>query len=226
MRMFPNKTTGCVLVIGWQADAIAALLTEHTPANTTHYIVTDQPKRLARATHLQHIHADLNDLDDIKAVFTQLAKRGQHPELVIFQARPAAQTSAEYVSNAPAESVSYEMAQLEQRWQQTGFRLFLWAQAAIAVLQDTAKQRRPATFVTLGADLASQPDASLAVDSGLYAGMRALMQSLAREFQPQSVHVAYVGLAAQSSSAAAAQLCWQLHQQPRSAWTHEVVLVS
>ena len=122
------------------------------------------------------------------------------------------------------------MAQLEQRWQQTGFRLFLWAQAAIAALQPSAKQRftanRPATFIALGADLASQPDASLAVDSGLYAGMRALMQSLAREFQPQGVHVAYVGLAAQSSSAAAAQLCWQLHQQPRSAWTHEVVLVS
>lgn len=218
MRLFPKKTTGCVVVIGWQADAIAAHLTEHTPANTTHYIVTDQPKRLARATHLQSIHADLNDLDDIKAVFAQLAKRGQYPELVIFQAKPAAQT--------PAESVSDDLAQLEQRWQQTGFRLFLWAQAAIAVLQDTAKQRRPATFVTLGADLASQPDASLAVDSGLYAGMRALMQSLAREFQPQGLHVAYVGLAAQSSGAASAQLCWQLHQQPRSAWTHEVVLVS
>lgn len=218
MRLFPNKTTGCVLVIGWQADAIAAHLTEHTPANTTHYIVTDQPKRLARATHLQHIDTDLNNLDDIKAVFAQLAKRGQHPELVIFQAKPAVQVSY--------ESVSYDVAQLEQRWQQTGFRLFLWAQAAIAVLQDTAKQRRPATFVTLGADLASQPDTSLAVDSGLYAGMRALMQSLAREFQPQGVHVAYVGLAAQSSSAAAAQLCWQLHEQPRSAWTHEVVLVS
>jgi len=222
MRLFPKKTTGCVVVIGWQADAIAAHLTEHTPANTTHYIVTDQPKRLARATHLQHLHTDLNDLDEIKAVFAQLAKRGQYPELVIFQAKPAIQ--------AESESVSYDVAQLEQRWQQTGFRLFLWAQAAIAALQPSAKQRftanRPATFITLGADLASQPDANLAVDSGLYAGMRALMQSLAREFQPQGVHVAYVGLTAQSSSAAAAQLCWQLHQQPRSAWTHEVVLVS
>lgn len=218
MRLLPKKTTGCVLVIGWQADAIAAHLTEYTPANTTHYIITDQPKRLARATHLQHIHADLNDLDDIKAVFTQLAKRGQYPELVIFQAAPATPPSSD-------TSITYDTAQLEQRWQQTGFRLFLWAQAAIAALQSSAKQRRPATFVSLGSDLAIQPAASLAADSALYAGMRAVMQSLAREFQPQGIHVAYVGLATDSSAAATAQLCWQLHQQPRSAWTHEVTLV-
>lgn len=218
MRLFPKKTTGCVLVIGWQADAIAAHLTEYTPANTTHYIITDQPKRLARATHLQHIHADLNNLDDIKAVLAQMAKRGQHPELVIFQAKPAAQ--------AESEPVGYDMAQLEQRWQQTGFRLFLWAQAAIAALQISAKKRRPATFVSLGSDLAIQPTASLAVDSALYAGMRAVMQSLAREFQPQGIHVAYVGLAADSGVEATATLCWQLHQQPRSAWTHEVALVN
>ena len=217
MWFFTGKSTGCVVVIGWQADAISDQLVDFLGQDQPLYVVSSDSIRSAGSARVQHIDADLNDPDAIKAVFIQLAKRGQHPELVIFQAKPAVQT--------PAESVSYEMAQLEQRWQQTGFRLFLWAQAALAVLQDTAKKRRPATLITLGADLATQPNPSLSVDSALYAGMRALMQSLAREFQPQGVHVAYVGLAAESSVSAAAKLCWQLHQQPRSAWTHEVTLV-
>lgn len=218
MRLFKTKTTGCVLVIGWQADQIATQLSEHSHAHMTHYIISGQAKRLVRATHLQHIDADLGDTDSIKTVFTQLAKRGHHPELVVFQAKPATVEQAQ-------QSDAYSAAQLEQRWEQTGFSLFLWAQAAMTALQHPAKQRQLATFITLGSNLAIQPTASRAVDAALYAGMRAVMQSLAREFQPQGIHVAYVGLAADSGVEATATLCWQLHQQPRSAWTHEVELV-
>lgn len=213
MRLFPNKTTGCVVVIGWQADAISDQLVDFLGQDQPLYVVSSDSIRSAGSARVQHI-----DADAIKAVFIRLAKRGYHPELVIFQAESATRMPSD-------QPTSYDTAQLEKRWQQTGFLLFLWAQAAIAVLQNTAKKLRPATLITLGADLATQPDANLAVDSALYAGMRAVMQSLAREFQPQGVHVAYVGLAAESSVSAAAKLCWQLHQQPRSAWTHEVTLV-
>lgn len=219
MWFFTGKSTGCVVVIGWQAAAISDQLVDFLGQDQPLYVVSGDSSRSAGSARVQHIDADLNDPDAIKAVFIRLAKRGYHPELVIFQAESATRMPSD-------QPTSYDTAQLEKRWQQTGFLLFLWAQAAIAVLQNTAKKLRPATLITLGADLATQPDANLAVDSALYAGMRAVMQSLAREFQPQGVHVAYVGLAAQSSSAAAAQLCWQLHRQPRSAWTHEVVLVS
>jgi|GEM_PF-3574553 len=218
MWFFTGRSTGCVVVIGWQADAISDQLVDFLRPDQPLYVVSSNASSPASAARMQHIDADLNDPDAIKAVFMRLAKRGCHPELVIFQAEPATRTPSEH-------PMGYDSAQLEQRWQQTGFRLFLWAQAALAVLQDTAKKRRPATLITLGADLATQPNPSLAADSALYAGMRAVMQSLAREFQPQGIHVAYVGLAADSSVSAAAKLCWQLHQQPRSAWTHEVTLV-
>ncbi len=73
-------------------------------------------------------------------------------------------------------------------------------------------------------------------------GLRALAQSMAREFQPQGIHVAHVVIDGQIEgerpghsaaergkdsvldSAAIAETYYQLHLQPRSAWSHEVDL--
>jgi NAD(P)-dependent dehydrogenase (short-subunit alcohol dehydrogenase family) len=79
------------------------------------------------------------------------------------------------------------------------------------------------------------------------AGLRSLAQSAAREYGPRGVHVAHVVIdggidgerlrtavpqrAAAEAGAdglldpdAIAETYWQLHQQHRSAWTHEVDL--
>ena len=73
-------------------------------------------------------------------------------------------------------------------------------------------------------------------------GLRALAQSMARELQPQGLHVAHVVIDGQIESerpghsaaergkdtvldpAAIAETYYQLHRQPRSAWSHEVDL--
>ena len=71
-------------------------------------------------------------------------------------------------------------------------------------------------------------------------GLRALAQSMAREFQPQGIHVAHVvidgqvegerhsaaerGKDAILAPAAIAETYYQLHLQPLSAWSHEVDL--
>lgn len=221
MASFTRKKMGCVLVVGWQADEIAEQLAMYSNNAIPHYSIPHYaagPRLNAQSNFpmVQHIQADLSQAEAVKRVFTDLAQRGHHPELVVFQPEPSLHDQAE----------SFSKIELEQRWRHTGLSLFLWAQAAIAALQQTAKQRQPATFVTLGSDLAIRPRANVAVDSALYAGMRAVMQSLAREFQPKGVHVAYIGLDNDNSVQAAASLCWQLHQQPRSAWTHEMTFVS
>ncbi len=73
-------------------------------------------------------------------------------------------------------------------------------------------------------------------------GLRALAQSMARELQPQGIHVAHVVIDGQIEGerpghsaaergkdtvldpAAIAETYYQLHLQPRSAWSHEVDL--
>jgi len=73
-------------------------------------------------------------------------------------------------------------------------------------------------------------------------GLRALAQSMARELQPKGVHVAHVVIDGQIASEARrglaeqrgpdsllapdaiAETYYQLHRQPRSAWTHELDL--
>ncbi|MEE8500283.1 MAG: SDR family NAD(P)-dependent oxidoreductase [Kiloniellales bacterium] len=73
-------------------------------------------------------------------------------------------------------------------------------------------------------------------------GLRAVAQSMARELGPQGVHVAHViidgqiagerpgyrpeerGEDAVLAPSAIAEAYWQLHAQPRSAWTHELDL--
>ena len=73
-------------------------------------------------------------------------------------------------------------------------------------------------------------------------GLRALAQSMAREFGPKGIHVAHVIIDGQIRSeryqhlekerpadglldpAAIAETYWQLHTQPRSAWTFELDL--
>ena len=74
------------------------------------------------------------------------------------------------------------------------------------------------------------------------AGLRALAQSMARELGPRGIHVAHVvidgqilaprykELAAQRQPnalldpAEIAEACYQLHLQPRNAWSHEIDL--
>jgi len=67
-------------------------------------------------------------------------------------------------------------------------------------------------------------------------GLRALAQSMARELGPRGIHVAHVvidGRIAPSGAGnrddrlqpdAIAEVYWQLHRQPRSAWTQELDL--
>jgi short-subunit dehydrogenase len=73
-------------------------------------------------------------------------------------------------------------------------------------------------------------------------GLRALGQSIAREFSERGIHVAHVVIDGQIDSARArswapdrptssflapdaiAETYWQLHSQPPTAWTHELDL--
>ena len=106
--------------------------------------------------------------------------------------------------------------------------------------------RERGTILFTGATASLRGSANFAAFAGAKHALRALAQSMARELGPKNIHVAHVvvdgaidtefirsnfparaALKDQDgilSPDAIAEVYWQLHLQPRSAWTHEMDL--
>ena len=71
--------------------------------------------------------------------------------------------------------------------------------------------RQRGTILFTGATASLRGREGFAAFAGAKHGLRALAQSMARELWPQGIHV----------PEHIAEVYWQLHSQPRDAWTHE-----
>jgi len=131
---------------------------------------------------------------------------------------------------------------VEQFWRLGCFSAFLTAKRAIPVL---TSQGQGSLFFT-GASGSMRGKPNFAHFASMKAGLRMLAQSLAREFGRKGVHVAHFvidgvidgemvrsrfgdyldGLGEDGGLApeAIADAYWYVHNQPRSAWTHELDL--
>lgn len=132
--------------------------------------------------------------------------------------------------------------QFEDFWRSVCFSGFL-------VGREVARRFVPlgrGTLIFTGASASLRGKPGYAHFSAAKAGLRMISQSMAREYGPLGVHVAHVvvdggidGDRLRSSAAsvvkergeegllaieAIAETYWNIHQQPRSAWTHEVDL--
>ena len=128
----------------------------------------------------------------------------------------------------------------------------VWEMAALAgflVGREAARAMLPrarGTIVFTGATASLRGSAGFAAFASAKHALRALAQSMARELGPQGIHVAHVVIDGAIDTAfiaqnfperyakkaedgildpeAIAEAYWQLHRQPRSAWTHELDL--
>jgi NAD(P)-dependent dehydrogenase (short-subunit alcohol dehydrogenase family) len=128
----------------------------------------------------------------------------------------------------------------------------VWEMAALAgflVGREAARVMRPrgqGTILFTGATASLRGSAGFSAFAGAKFALRALAQSMARELGPQGIHVAHTVIDGAIDTAfiasnfperhalkdqggildpeAIAEAYWQLHQQPRSAWTHELDL--
>ena len=127
-------------------------------------------------------------------------------------------------------------------WEMGALAGFLMAREAAKAMLPRAK----GTILFTGATASLRGGAGFAAFAGAKHALRALAQSLARELGPQGIHVAHVVIDGAIDTAFIAQnfperyalkeqagildpehiaeTYWQLHQQPRSAWTHEMDL--
>ena len=129
----------------------------------------------------------------------------------------------------------------------------VWEMGALAgflVGREVARAMLPrgrGTILFTGATASVRGSAGFAAFAGAKHALRALAQSMARELGPQGIHVAHVVVDGMIDTAftaqnfperyaalkpadgildpdAIAENYWQLHRQPRSAWTHELDL--
>ena len=127
-------------------------------------------------------------------------------------------------------------------WEMAAFAGFLAGREAARVMLP----RKAGTIIFTGATASMRGGAGFSAFAGAKFALRALAQSMARELGPQGIHVAHAVIDGAIDTAfirdnfperyalkdedgildpeAIAEAYWTIHQQPRSAWTHELDL--
>ncbi len=144
-------------------------------------------------------------------------------------------------NNAMKHFVEMEAAFFEDTWRVACFGGFLVGREAARRM--AVQQRGTVLFTGASASLRGKPP--FTAFASAKAGLRAIAQSMAREFGPQGVHVAHIvidgGIAGERLQRftefvrakgedgmldldAIADTYWMLHSQHRTAWTHELDL--
>ncbi|PPE75711.1 hypothetical protein C3942_02120 [Solimonas fluminis] len=148
---------------------------------------------------------DPADATQVSGLFQRIADAGQQPLLVV-HAPGAASTST------PA--MKTPLAEAEAAWRRICFAGALIGQSALPRMLEAGQ----------GTLLLLAPAASGASIAAASAGLRALSQSMAREFGPQGIHVAQLMLAEGVRPEAVAESGWWLHRQHKTTWTQELDL--
>jgi NAD(P)-dependent dehydrogenase (short-subunit alcohol dehydrogenase family) len=172
---------------------------------------------LGASTH----HCDVAGRASVEALFTALDEAGRTPDIVLFN--PSARVRGPFVD--------LDAGAVEQAVRVTAIGGFFVAQAAVRRL--LAKGGGTLLFTGASASVKGYAQ-SASFAMGKFA-LRGLAQSLARELQPQNIHVAHVVIDGGIGSAGAtgpedamldpfaiAETIYHLVRQHRSAWTFEV----
>lgn len=160
------------------------------------------------------VHLNLVNADHLKCLLRYISKHGHTIELCVFQ--------PSFSSSPNIEALSLE--EIEHSWQTTGLSAVSVAQA---VIKPMLKQQR-GTVIFLGAPSNHSIHYDV-LSQSMFASIRALAQSLAREFQPKGIHVSYCMIEKWEGqnphfTSSLKQVCQHIYQQPDSAWSQELSL--
>lgn len=168
---------------------------------------------------------DVREPESVAAAFAQVRAALGDPEVLVYNAGLFAVGGLLELS-----SVDFENA-----WRVNCFGGFLTAREVAPAMLGRSR----GTLLFTGATAGLRGGAGFAGLAVGKFGLRALAQSLAREFGPKGIHVAHVVIDGRIDSPAARQRSpersadsflepaaiadayWRLHTQPRSAWTQE-----
>jgi NAD(P)-dependent dehydrogenase (short-subunit alcohol dehydrogenase family) len=188
---------------------------------------TQKLEALVRETGATAIACDATSVADVERLFAAVDAGGDSLDLVVYNAS----------GRARGPIVELDPAAVEQAVKVTAFGGFLVAQQAAKRM--VRQGRGTILFTGASAAVKGYPRSS-SFAMGKFA-LRGLAQSLARELQPQNIHVGHIvidgGIAKQADPRAnergpdglldpdaIADTYLSLHRQPRSAWAWEIEL--
>jgi NAD(P)-dependent dehydrogenase (short-subunit alcohol dehydrogenase family) len=173
------------------------------------------------------------DEGSVNALFEQVERELGEPDLVVYNA-------GRMVSGSILQA---DAAEFERAWRTGCLGGFLVGRAAArAMMRRIERGGAGGTILFTGATASLRGSAGFHGFAVAKAGLRALAQSMARELQPKGIHVAHVVIDGRIRPPAVvehagetigedmldphaiAEVYYQLHMQPRRAWTHELDL--
>ena len=233
--------SGTVIVIGVGAsNGVGGALSRKFASGDHHVVIAGRTEAKVSAVAEEINSAggsaepfviDVTKAADQDALFAHVAPKG-HLAGVLYNAG----------NNAIIPFEQLDAETFEAFWRVGCFGAFLTAERAIPILK---AQGHGSLFFT-GASGSLRGKSNFGHFASMKAGLRALAQSLAREFGPHGVHVAHfiidgvidgdmvrsrfgeyldaLGEDGGLSPDAIADAFWYVHQQHKSAWTHELDL--
>ena len=248
--MSKKKLSGCAVILGAGARAgVGGALSALAARNGLHVFVVGRTQAkldaLVRGIEADGgqataVPADCSQAKDIESVFEQIAASGMPLRFAVHNmAAP----------NMPTPFLDTDITFFETHWRRSTFAGFLSAQAVVRQMLGQSGPHR-GTLIFTGASGSLRGKKNFAAFASAKAGLRAIAQSVAREFGSQGIHVAHVvidgvidgqfvrdaagdraeaWLASKGEDGGLkpdeiAKAFWMLHTQERSAWTQELDL--
>ncbi|OAA66439.1 short chain dehydrogenase reductase [Niveomyces insectorum RCEF 264] len=180
------------------------------------------------------ISTDITDQKSVEAAFARIGKE----ETFAGAGLAAAIYNASSRAGSPKPFLDVTLEELEASLGANPRGLYLFAKSTLPLLlKSVPDSPHPPTLLVTGATASVRGSARFASFAAGKFGVRAIAQSLAREFHPQGVHVAHaiidagIGFASDGevpgsklSPDAIANDYWNLHTQDRSGFTQEIDL--
>jgi short-subunit dehydrogenase len=217
-----HQRSGCIVIIGNDIAGLSQIIGSHIQHDAMlvysvqHDLTQTNMQIESQDAELKVVRLNLLNPTALKNLVNHIQRTGYFIDLCIFQ--------ADVVSRL--QQVQHSAQSIEQLWQNTGLTAVNISQAMIRHMLS----QRQGTLIFLGSQLSSDITNHLESQSML-ASIRALSQSLAREFHPKGIHISYCMLEHWDSQNAALMdsvknICWHLYQQPKSTWSQELSIAS
>lgn len=222
-----NQSTGALALIGGAGPGLGMAIANKFCAAGFKVIGLNRSAHASPTTGIELISLDTGDSQATQKTLEDII--GQHGTPAVYVHNPA------HLVIKPFTSITAE--EFTESWQS----MVLSAFNCLQVILPHMAEAQSGSVVVSGATASTRGGAKFAAFSSAKFALRGLVQALAREYQPQGVHVSHVlldGIIDTAKSRAMhsldpakmmladdiASLYLQLCQQPSSAWTHELDL--